>query len=339
MRQFLAAAAGAALALGIAGAAAQQKPIELRYTSGAPPKTPWEKQINRFVEDIDRESKGQLKIVPYINAQLGNEQDTIQQVARGRIDVGGFSITAAALLVPELSLMSVPFVWKDQAEFDCVQDKHLFDFSAQLLERRGAILLGWTEVGTVDIVGKKPLLKPDDVKGMKVRIQPSKTSAVFWKALGANGTPLGITEINSGLQTGLVEAADLPITFYFPAGVGKLAPHVTMTQHILSGGVSIISKQVWSKLDPQHQGVISKVALSSPAELLRKEVRGMEAFLRQQHEKAGGTIHKISDAERDAWKRTVEPHWPEMVKAVGGQGEKFWKLIQDGKKACTAKAS
>lgn len=338
MRQLLAAAAGAALALGIAGAAAQQKPIELRYTSGAPPKTPWEKQINRFVEDIDRESKGQLKIVPYINAQLGNEQDTIQQVARGRIDVGGFSITAAALLVPELGLMNVPFLWKSQAEFDCVQDNHLFDFSAELLEKRGAILIGWTEVGTVDVVGKKPLLKPEDVKGMKVRVAPTKIAAEFWKALGANGTPLGITEINSSLQTGLVEAADLPITFYFPAGVGKLAPHVTMTQHVLAGGVSIVSKQTWKKLDPQYQGVISKVALSSPPELLRKEVRGMEAFLRQAHVKAGGTVHQISEAERDAWRRVVEPHWPEMVKAVGGQGQKFWKLIQDGKKAC-AKAS
>src|SRR3954467_15926912 len=98
-------AAAALTAPGLNPAAAQdKKPLELRYTTGAPPKTPWVMQLERFAKDVEEESNNSMKIEQFIAAQLGNEQDTAQQVARGRIDMGGFSNGAVALLTPEISL-------------------------------------------------------------------------------------------------------------------------------------------------------------------------------------------------------------------------------------------
>ena len=68
---------------------------------------------------------GAFKINAFLNSQLGSEQDTIQQVARGRIDMGGYSVAAVALLVPELALATMPFLFKDTTEQDCVYDNHL----------------------------------------------------------------------------------------------------------------------------------------------------------------------------------------------------------------------
>ena len=89
------------LAAGLAwttGATAQT--VELRYATSAPPKTVWEMQVQRFQKQVDDGSKGTLKINAFLNSQLGSEQDTIAQVARGRIDMGGYSVTAGSLLVP-----------------------------------------------------------------------------------------------------------------------------------------------------------------------------------------------------------------------------------------------
>src|SRR5262245_44560235 len=92
-------------------ALAQTSPtVTFRYTTGAPAKTPWVMQLDRFVKDVDEESKGAIKVDPFIAAQLGNEQDTIQQIARGRIDMGGFSTGAVALVLPELAVLSMPFL-------------------------------------------------------------------------------------------------------------------------------------------------------------------------------------------------------------------------------------
>ena len=83
--------AAAALALPLTGAAFAQS-VELRYATSAPPKTVWEMQVVRFQKQVEDGSKGSLKINAFLNSQLGSEQDTVQQVARGRIDSGGYSI-------------------------------------------------------------------------------------------------------------------------------------------------------------------------------------------------------------------------------------------------------
>ena len=112
----LAIAVTALTAAGATSSLAQdKKPLELRYTTGAPAKTPWVMQLERFAKDVEEESKGGLKIEQFIAAQLGNEQDTAQQIARGRIDMGGFSNGAVALLTPEISLLGLPFYFKDVA--------------------------------------------------------------------------------------------------------------------------------------------------------------------------------------------------------------------------------
>ena len=185
--------------------AAQDKVTELRYTTGAPEKTPWvTPQLRRLEQDVAEESGGKIKIASFINAQLGNEQDTVQQVARGRIDMGGFSNGAVALLAPELALLGLPFFFKNVAEQDCTVDAMTKTVS-DLLAKKGIKFLGWTEVGTGDIVGKKPFLVPADVKGLKAASGANKVSAITWTTLGANPTPIGITEIASAFQTGLTD--------------------------------------------------------------------------------------------------------------------------------------
>ena len=195
----------AVTALGAASAisayAQDKKPLELRYTTGAPAKTPWVMQLERFAKDVEDESKGGLKIEQFIAAQLGNEQDTAQQIARGRIDMGGFSNGAVALLTPEIALLGLPFFFKDTAEQDCALDNHMTKPVNDALAKKSVKFLGWTEVGTADVIGKRPFVSPKDVGGLKAASASNKVSAATWTALGANPNAIGITEIASAFQT------------------------------------------------------------------------------------------------------------------------------------------
>src|SRR5262245_18346315 len=203
-------------------AAQDKKANELRYTTGAPAKTPWVMQLERFAKDVEDESKGGLKIEQFIAAQLGNEQDTAQQIARGRIDMGGFSNGAVALLTPEISLLGLPFYFKDVAEQDCTLDNHMSKMVGDALAKKGVKFLGWTEVGTGDVIGKRPFVSPKDVAGLKAASASNKVSAAMWSALGANPNPIGITEIASAFQTGLVDVQASVVTFYLPSGLNKV---------------------------------------------------------------------------------------------------------------------
>jgi TRAP-type C4-dicarboxylate transport system substrate-binding protein len=330
------AAAGATVIVALAGAAlAQDKPVEFRYTTGAPPNTPWVMQLERFVKDVDEESKGKIKINPFINAQLGNEQDTMQQTARGRIDLGGFSVAAAAALVPELSLTSLPFYFDSAQQQDCVYD-HLIPYTTNALAQRGVVFLGWTHVGSVNMVGKKPFKAPAEVKGLKARSAPTKTGAAFWVALGANPTPLGITEWASAHQTGLVDVSDAPVTYYVPSGLGKIAPVYTRTNHIDSGGIVVMSKAVYDKLTADQRNALQAAVARRSAAQLRGEIRGFEEKILALHLKNGGQIVALTPEERAQWQKALQPSWPEIVKAVGGNADAFFKLMEEAKKKCGA---
>jgi TRAP-type transport system periplasmic protein len=338
MMHSLRTAAGLAAAVVVVGtgwAWAQDQNVELRYATSAPQKTVWAMQVERFQKQVEEGSKGSLKINPFLNSQLGSEQDTIQQVARGRIDMGAYSVTAAALLVPEIALLNIPFLFKDQKEQDCVYDKHLTKLTADLFQKKGVVLQGWSEVGVADIVGKKPYRSPDDLRGLKARAQPTRIGGYLWTQFGANPNPLPVTEWNAAFQTGLIDVADVAPTYYFFSGMSKIAPIVTMTQHQDQGGVILINKAVYDKLSNDQRKALTQAADQTPAAQLRAEVRGFEAKIREMHKAQGGTLVELTPEERAVWRRGMEAAWPKMVEAVGGASTQYWKAIQDGIKACS----
>ena len=116
MKTVLGAAVAACMALSglLSGSALAQQKLEFKFVSAAPPKTPWEAQINRYRDDIAKESNGVIVMVPYINSVLGSEQDTILQVQNGRLESGGFSITAGAQIVKEIALLAAPYLWDSE---------------------------------------------------------------------------------------------------------------------------------------------------------------------------------------------------------------------------------
>ena len=329
----------AALSLAFAtDATAQDKATELRYTTGAPEKTPWvTPQLRRLEQDVAEESGGKIKIASFINAQLGNEQDTVQQVARGRIDMGGFSNGAVALLAPELALLGLPFFFKTVAEQDCTVDAMTKTVS-DLLSKKGIKFLGWTEVGTGDIVGKKPFLVPADVKGLKAASGANKVSAITWTTLGANPTPIGITEIASAFQTGLTDVNATVVTFYLPSGLAKVAPVLTRVELADAPGIILMNKATYDKLPADQRAALDKALSRRSADQLRKEIRDFEATLRDMHVKAGGTIATPTPEQRELWRQALQPAWPKMVQEIGGEAASFYKQMEAARAACDKKA-
>jgi TRAP-type transport system periplasmic protein len=328
-------AAGIAVGLTWAGWASAQAPAELRYATSAPPKTVWEMQVVRFQKQVEEVSKGTLKINAFLNSQLGSEQDTIAQVARGRIDSGGYSITAGSLLVPEIALLNIPFLFKGQKEQDCVYDNHLTKLTQDMFAKKGVVMISWSEVGVADIIGKKPFIDPDELRGLKARSAPNKVAGFMWSQFGANPNPLPVTEWNSAFQTGLIDVADSAPTFYFFSGLSKLAPVVTMTQHQDQGGVALVNKEAYDKLTADQRKALDASNAMTPAAQLRAEVRGFEGKIREMHKAGGGTIVELTAEQRAKWRKGVEAAWPRMVAAVGGEANAYWKAIQDGIRACS----
>jgi TRAP-type C4-dicarboxylate transport system substrate-binding protein len=324
-----------ALTLTHAAGLAQTKPTELRYTSGAPPKgNPWVMQVERLAKEVDDESKGALTISPFFASQLGSEQDTVQQVARGRIDMGGFSAGSAALVVPEVALLLMPFYFRNVEEMDCVLDTAMVKPMTDAFAKKGIKFFGFGDVGSIEFFGTKPFAAPADLNGIKAAIYANKTQAAFFTTLGASVNPLGLPEWIPAFQTGMVEVVMTPITFALPSGLTKVAPVVTRLGLYDSPAINLMNLGSWNKLSKEQQAAFDRATAKNPAPVLRKEVRGFENVLYGMHEKAGGKIVSVAQEQRDAWRKTVEPIYAQIVKETGGDAGGFYAAMEAGRKAC-----
>ena len=334
--KFLALAVSAVL-LTLQGASAQdKKPIELRYTSGAPPKgNPWVTQIERFAKDVDEESKSDLKIQPFFGSVLGSEQDTVQQVARGRIDMGGFSTGASALIVPEMALLIMPFYFRNTAELDCVLDNHMTKAVGDLFDKKGVKFLGWTEVGSIELYGKKAFMSPKDLNGVKAASYANKAQSLFYTTLGASPTPLGLPEWIPAFQTGMSEVVLTAITSALPMGLTKVAPVISRLGAYDAPGITLMNKAVFEKMPKAQQEALLRANARHPSSVYRTEIRGFEGVLYGMHEKVGGQIVVATQEQRDAWRKALEPVYPQVVKEVGNTADAFFAAMESGRKACT----
>jgi TRAP-type C4-dicarboxylate transport system substrate-binding protein len=316
-------------------ALAQPKPVELRYSSGAPPKgNPWAMQIERFAKEVGEESKGEIKVQPFLSAQLGSEQDTVQQVARGRIDMGGFSAGSAALVVPEIGLLVMPFYFRNIEEFDCVLDNHMVKPVTEAYAKKGVQFLGWSSVGSIDMFGKKPFMAPKDLNGVKAAIYANKTQALFFGSMGASVNPLGLPEWIPAFQTGMVDVVLTTITQALPSGLAKVATVASRVKAYDSPALTLMNKAVFEKLSKAQQEAIIRTGTRNPAAKMRAEVRGFEDTLWGMMKQGGGQVVDATQEQRDVWRKAMEPVYPQIVKETGGDAAGFYAVMEAGRKAC-----
>jgi TRAP-type C4-dicarboxylate transport system substrate-binding protein len=326
----------AALVLACGAAFAQDKPVTLRFASNAPAKSPWATQIDRIVKNVDAETKGTVKIEPFYGGQLGNEQDTIQQVARGRIDMGSFAAGAVGLLVPEAQITILPLFYGSQVQTDCVLDQHLAKPLGDLLDKKGVVFLGYGEVGTIDLAGKKAFSLPKDAQGGKM-VAYSKIQSMLWAAIGANSSFVGVPDWSSSLQTGLIDAVGAPMALYVPSGMNKIAPVLTRLELWDSPSFTIINKAIFEKMSKdQREGFLRAMAMD-PAPKMRAEIRGVEGALRKAHLDSGGKIVEVTPEQREEWRKVLKPIWPQMAKEIGGDGEKLFQIADAARQSCAVK--
>ncbi|MBL8349081.1 MAG: TRAP transporter substrate-binding protein [Burkholderiaceae bacterium] len=287
--------------------------------------------VDEVAQKVTADSKGEIKTERLF---VGSEQELVQQVVRGRLEMASVSYTGASVLIPEASLLNMPYLWVSSAERDHVTDKHALPVMKKIYEAKGLVILGLGEVGWNDVVCKTACLTPASVKGMKVRVSPSSASKMFWSSVGANGVQMPLSELFPALQSGLVDAADLPFPYYVTTPAAQSAPHYVLTQHLHHGSTVVVNKAVWDGLSPELRKV---VAGSAPdVARLRKAVDDELRPKMDEFKKKGGFVHELTPAQRAEWRKLVEPHQEALVKEIGGAAPELWAAIQKGKKEYAA---
>lgn len=273
---------------------------------------PTNKAVAFMGEELSRASGGKDNIKVFGDSALGSEKDTIEQVKIGALDMVRVNFAAFNGIVPESVLPALPFLFRDMDHFRKTMygpqgDKILAGF-----EKAGFVGLAIYESGARSIYARKPVRTLADVKGMKLRVQPSDLFVSMVSAMGASPTPMPYNEVYTGLKTGLLDAAENNYPSYDEAKHYESAPVYSETMHSMSPEVLVFSKKIWDTLGKDQQAAIRKVAKDSvPYYVKLWEAQEKEA--RADVVKGGATIVPAAQIDRASFVAVEKPVWDKFA--------------------------
>lgn len=261
-RSILAAALGAAFTL--AAHAQTMKAADVH-----PEGYPTVAAVEHMGQKLEKATSGRIKFQMFPNSVLGGEKEMIEQTQVGAIQVLRTSLGPLGPVVPEVDVFNMPFVFRDVQHM-----RHVIDgpIGQELLDKITAspaklVGLAWMDGGSRSLYTKKPVRKPEDLKGQKIRMMGNPVFVDTMNAMGGNGISMGYGEVFSALQTGVIDGAENNPPSYFTANHYRTgAKYFTQTNHLIIPEVLVMSKVTWDKLSPADQALVRKTAREAQME-------------------------------------------------------------------------
>ena len=268
--------------------------------------------VKHMGEELSKATGGKYAIKIFGDSALGSEKDTVEQVKIGALDMVRVNSSAFHGIVPESMIPAFPFLFRDIAHFRATMygaqgDKILAGF-----EKAGFIGLALYESGARSMYAKKPIKTLADMKGLKIRVQPSDLWVSLIGAIGASPTPMPFAEVYTGLKTGLLDAAENNYPSYDEAKHYEAAPVYSETMHSMPPEVLVFSKKTWDTLSKEEQAAIRKAAKESVAfyvtlwEAKEKEARAAVI-------KGGTKIVPYTEIDRKSFVEAEKPVWDKFA--------------------------
>lgn len=281
-RVFLAASAGSALAVPLAGFArtARAQEIKLRLSS---PATPTDQRAVALTEIFAPAVDGFATFEGHWNATLFKQGTELEAIARGNLEMAITSAQELATIFPEFSIFTAGYLHRDDEH-----QKKVFaaDFMAPMKKKvedeLGVKLLTVMYLGRrqVNLRGDKEIKTPADMAGIKLRMPGTDAWQFLGSALGANPVPMAFTEVYTGLQTGAIDGQDNPLPTVKDSKFYEVTDQIVLTSHLVDLNYLAFSKKAWDTLTPDQQATVQKAA-DEAAESGRRKQLALEAELEQ----------------------------------------------------------
>jgi tripartite ATP-independent transporter DctP family solute receptor len=263
-------------------------------------------------DQLSKATGGKDKIKIFSDSALGSEKDTVEQVKIGAIDMVRVSTAAFHGIVPESMIPSMPFLFRDIDHFRKTMYGPEGDKILAAFDKAGFIGLCLYESGARSMYAKRPIKSVADMKGLKVRVQPSDLMVSMVNAMGGSPTPMPFAEVYTGLKSGLIDAAENNIPSYEETKHYESAPIFSETMHVMTPEVLVFSKKVWETLTPQEQAALRQAAKESvPYYVKLWEAKEKDA--RAAVVKGGAKIIDSSQIDKKSFVDVEKPVWDKFA--------------------------
>ena len=249
--------------------------------------------MDKFGELVKQKTGGEITLKMFHSGVLGNQPDAIEQVRVGGLAIGNFNLGPIGPMAAEANVVSLPFIFKDMGHMHRALDGAAGDKISAGMAKIGIIALAWYDSGARSFYNsKKPIMKPSDVKGLKVRVMNNDLYSGMISALGGNPSPMAFSEVFQSLKTGVVDGAENNWPSYEATGHFEVAQYYSLSQHLIIPECVCINDKVYNNLSAKNKKAVKDAARESA--VLQRELWKKRAISsRDKVMKAGVKFNEI----------------------------------------------
>ena len=280
----------AALALSASAALAQK--IEIKFGHVGEPGSLFDQSANEFAKRANARLAGKAEVSTYPGSQLGGDKEMLQKMKLGQLTLF-LPSTMMSSIAPEFGVFEMPYIIKDRAHMQRVVEAMHEKALQPAAKAKGILLIGTWENGFRHITNNvRPIVKPEDLKGIKLRVPQGEWRVKMFQAYGANPTPMGFSELFTALKTGVMDGQENPYPQIYAAKLHEVQKFLSKSSHVYSPAWVAASPDHFAKLPADVQ----KVLLDTAKEMegwVRETATRLDGELLKQIEASGIKVNEI----------------------------------------------
>lgn len=212
----------------------------------------------RFKELVEQRSNGTITVQIFPNNILGGEPEMFQQEKQGSIQMVVSGAGTLGNLEPDIAVLEAPYLWKDFASEKKVLTGPMFaHFQREFTDNQGMRILSMSwYYGVRQFNPSKPVRKPEEAAGMKIRTPPSPVNLLAGRVLGGNPVPMNFPQVYLAIKTGTIDAEENPLPTILSSKMYEVAKYVVLTRHIQQCQVVTINQRFWASLTREQQQAV-----------------------------------------------------------------------------------
>lgn len=308
----------AVLALTLTSSFAAEAPIIIKFSHVVAVDTPKGKAAEHFKKLAEERTKGRVKVELYPNSQLYKDKEEMEALQLGAVQMLAPSLAKFGPLgVKEFEIFDLPYIFDNYAEVEKVMKGPIGAKLFTKLETKGIKALGFWENGFKIFSGNKAIHNPNDLRGMKIRIQSSKVLDEEMRTLGALPQVMAFSEVYQALQTGVVDGTELEPSNLYTSKAYEVQKHLTLSNHGFLGYAVIVNKTFWEGLPADIRNTLT-IAMNDTS-TFANQIAKQESDKALAAIKASGktAVYIPTAAERAAFRKALIPVHQKMASRFG----------------------
>ncbi len=281
-------------------------------------KHPFSISLNeKFAKIVEEKTNGEIDVVVYDDGQLGSHRDVAEGLQLGTIDAGMVAVAGLRVFDEKSQVLYMPYLFESREKAFELLDGDFGNTLFKLYDAKGVKGLGWMESGYRHITNsKRPIVKPEDLHGIKIRVPEIPIQISTFKALGTNPTPISFGELFTALQQGTVDGQENPLAIIITSHFYEVQKYLSLSGHVWNPEALIVSKATWNKLTDQQKTIMEEAAKAA-VDYERELMYEMEQGIIEELKEKGMEVNEIDvEAFRQATKVVYDQYGQEFAELL-----------------------